>query len=574
MRRSGWLVALLGVICLAGPGSSAPLAGPPGHDLLRPPLWVDADDRDIPEPAGRDASEAFGIVYNSWLRHLDVGDLVLRSLDRPALNVNAWDEVPDSSWFTNRIGSAEESFTPGEMIKGPPGRDPEPGTWTITSLKTEGYTPGFQMRDAAGRRYFLKLDPETPERNSAAELIGSLIARAAGYNVPRYSVVDFDGDDLVVDDEAVFEDELGRERPMTPEDVAQALSRIPRRDDGRFRGSASLYVEGAVKGPFSWTGTREDDPNDIIPHELRRELRGLGVIASWFNHVDVKETNTLDTWVEQDGRRFLRHYLIDFGSSMGSGDFVNGPCRVGFEYIFDGAATGLSLVTLGVWQRPWEASCAIPYPEVGRFGSDLFDPAAWKPNYPNLAFQAMDAADGYWGAKIVTAFGDGHVRGLAAAADYTRPEVAVYVEEVLRRRRDRIGRYWLDQVTPLEAFELHRGAGSWTLRFRDLAVERGYVQEAGRRYRFEVRTLPGMELLEEGTSAGSGGIRLVAPVPMEGTPTSTTDRWGRTPLALVDIFSARRDGSPAAPVRLVIGLQRGEPGPRVLGWSHAPGSPG
>ena len=67
----------------------------------RPPLWVDADSRDIPEPADRDISEIFGIMYNSWLRHIDIA--VMHS-HRIALNVNAWDEVPASSWFTNRIG--------------------------------------------------------------------------------------------------------------------------------------------------------------------------------------------------------------------------------------------------------------------------------------------------------------------------------------------------------------------------------------------------------------------------------------------------------------------------------------
>ena len=82
-------------------------------------------------------------------------------------------------------------------------------------------------------------------------------------------------------------------------------------------------------------GLRSDDPNDLIPHEHRRELRGLRVIASWINHWDLKEMNTLDMYVEEGGRKFLRHYLIDFGSSLGGG---KSPLEYfhGREYAFDG----------------------------------------------------------------------------------------------------------------------------------------------------------------------------------------------------------------------------------------------
>ncbi|NIW47138.1 MAG: hypothetical protein GWN30_21030, partial [Gammaproteobacteria bacterium] len=59
-------------------------------------------------------------------------------------------------------------------------------------------------------------------------------------------------------------------------------------------------------------GIRDDDLNDVIPHQHRRELRGLRVVAAWLNHFDTKANNTLDVYVE-DG--YVRHYLIDFGST-------------------------------------------------------------------------------------------------------------------------------------------------------------------------------------------------------------------------------------------------------------------
>ena len=56
-----------------------------------------------------------------------------------------------------------------------------------------------------------------------------------------------------------------------------------------------------------------------MPHEDRRELRGYGVFAAWLNHVDAKAINSLDMLVTENGRSFVRHNLIDFGSALGSG---------------------------------------------------------------------------------------------------------------------------------------------------------------------------------------------------------------------------------------------------------------
>ena len=60
------------------------------------------------------------------------------------------------------------------------------------------------------------------------------------------------------------------------------------------------------------------DPNDTVAHQDRRVLRGLAVYASWVNHHDTSQINTMDALVTEDGRQYLKHHLIDFGSILGS----------------------------------------------------------------------------------------------------------------------------------------------------------------------------------------------------------------------------------------------------------------
>ena len=63
----------------------------------------------------------------------------------------------------------------------------------------------------------------------------------------------------------------------------------------RYRAVAGRALPGTVLGGFRYHGTRPDDPNDVVPHEHRRELRALKVFGAWTNLVDMKAGNTLDT---------------------------------------------------------------------------------------------------------------------------------------------------------------------------------------------------------------------------------------------------------------------------------------
>ena len=535
---------------------------------LRPPVTRDHDDQPIDQPRRRGISDLYNIVDNTWLRHLSP-EIALEK-DHGALNVNAWDQAPDSSWFTNRIGVRSMSFE--EILSGLEGRAPQPSPWYVRRRNDSGYTPKIDIRDSASTEYVLKFDPKgARERNSAAERIGTLILHAAGYNVPYNVIVYFDAMDLRFDAKSEYRDPFNKAHTLTQADVDAVLQGLDPMPDGKYRGIASQRIPGdAALDPFRFTGQREDDKNDIIPHELRRELRGLGVVAAWINHVDIKDNQALDMFVKTAGDKgYVKHYLLDFSATLGAYEWPIDPLRVGHEYMFDAAAMGKSFVTLGFWRRPWR-NARVEHSEVGYFSADLFEPDKWKPSFPNIAFERMDDSDGYWGAKIVTAFTEDTLGKIAAEGAFLRPEVTRYVHETLRRRQEAIGKYWFNRVTPVEEIQL-RGVGSAThLQFRDIGVERGYVRPASRSYRFWLETLDGRKVSDYSAASSTD---LVIPGLSEAISKyfgGPTDKFGRTPVLRLLIQSNQEGGKWALPVEVVIGRVRGDFNLQALGWFHAP----
>jgi hypothetical protein len=231
---------------------------------------------------------------------------------------------------------------------------------------------------------------------------------------------------------------------------------------------ASLSVEGKPLGPFEYAGTRADDPNDVAPHEHRRELRALRVFAAWLNHVDTKSANSLDTLVTAGPRSVVRHHLIDFGSTLGSAGTTPKDWRDGYEYGFDKRTSILSLLTLGAYTPPWLRIDYPNLPAVGRIESSHFRPEQWKPTLPNPAFLNARADDTFWAAVRVIAFSDAAIRAAVAGARFSDPAATRYLSDVLIRRRDEIARVWLADVNPVVSPSIDsRGR----LTFRNLAVD-------------------------------------------------------------------------------------------------------
>ena len=92
---------------------------------------------------------------------------------------------------------------------------------------------------------------------------------------------------------------------------------------------------------------------------------GLWTVCAWVNHADSRGPNSLDMWVTEDGRSFVRHHLIDFNAILGAGAIGPRAYPTGSEYYVDfGVMSGRSGV-LGLRSFAWEPS-ADPHMLLGR----------------------------------------------------------------------------------------------------------------------------------------------------------------------------------------------------------------
>jgi hypothetical protein len=417
-------------------------------------VWRVDDARAIAEP---EENEYLKIQYFAdvfALRRLDRA-LELRDHE-PAHNTNALDEVPESTWFQNRIGRT--TMSPEDVKRGPGGAPPQP-PFRVTGAKVGGGNAGFIVTDSTDRKFLLKFDPlTTPEMQTAADAVVGRLFWSMGYNVPSDNVFTLRREDLVIDKKTTFKDAVGTKHPFTMKELDAALATSPRRPDGTIRSLASELLPGKPKGGWLPEGIRGDDPNDRVPHEHRREVRGLRVFGAWLGHTDMKQDNTLDMYVEEGGRHYLRHYLIDFGETLDGHSGEKGRAEDGYEYFVDWENQGKALLSFGLWKRPWEDRSPTPWLSIGAFSSRDFDPLLWRPAYPYFPFFETDEADAYWAAKIMMRFERRHIEAAVAAGQLSQPEAARYLVDTLIERQRKIGMAYLETVTPLDELTIRPGA--------------------------------------------------------------------------------------------------------------------
>jgi len=350
--------------------------------------------------------------------------------------------------------------------------------WTVFASKSQGLTPGFQIYDEQGARYVIKLDPvEIPELASAAEVIATKMFYALGYNAPENYIVRVNPERFAIEPGTEIEDSFGDKMPLTEWRFRRSIRLVPLNEDKTMRVVASKYLSGVPLGPFRYYETRSDDRNDVIRHEDRRELRGLRLFAAWLNHDDTRAQNTQDAWVEDDGKHFVRHYLLDYGSTFGSGSVDMQRAELGFTYSIDFREMKRNLLGFGFRVPEYRHAKWPPYPEyeaVGRWEGELFDCESWRNDYPNPAFMRMTARDAFWAAKIVMRFTREELEAIVATGEYANPDNPVYFLEVLLERQRKCGRFGINAINPLDEFRLV-GNGGNALEFENLSERYGFV---------------------------------------------------------------------------------------------------
>jgi hypothetical protein len=430
-------------------------------------LWHDPDDAPVPLPPDRrdpGTTRLWPGADNGVFRPAERFFTADYGLE--AVNVNALDDVPDSSWFSDPRRDPRDPASPprrlsaAEMQRGAVADEPPRPPFLIVRALSGGSAAGFVVDDALGRRYAVKLDPEDHlGLVSGADVVATRLAWASGWRVPANEIIELGRSDLIVRSGATMINDWGQTLPLDGGDVDAILWHAARTREGRYRAVASRWIDGHVLGAFSWLGRDRHDGNDRYDHENRRDLRGFGVFAAWIDDIDAIDINTLDTYVGAPGRGHVEHYQLDLGGSFGA--FAAAPklywmsdqSYFQFDRVF-GSLVGLGLVPHRWenqrWQRRRE-ELVEQYPELGGFTSEHFEPRKWRPIVDVPPFVRQTDRDVYWGARRVAAFSPDELRGAIAAARY-RPVAAEYLLGALSRRRDTVARDGFSRVGPFDHF--------------------------------------------------------------------------------------------------------------------------
>ena len=390
----------------------------------------------------------------------------------PADGVNTLGEVLDGPWFVNRHG--KQRLTPDELRRGAGDQDPpnRSGPWRVLTVRKYGARPGLLIHDSDNTLYLLRFDPPgRPEMATGAGMIGSRLYHAMGYWVPETHLVRFNRSQLIAAPEGKDINAVGKAGQLVEEDLDLFLDKVAGQRSGEYRALAIKAPEGAVLvGPYQFYGMRSDDPNDIVPHEHRRDLRGLHVISAWVNNNWISAVQSQDALVEENGVFHFRHYIVAFFNILGAGFERVKHAREGYEPMFDLGKTATNFAGFGLYMPKWQRANYLGTKSAGRFESNAFDAATWTPNYTPAALANHLPDDDYWATKLVLSFTDEDIRTIVNVAGYSDPKVEKWIANALIERRDKIGRHFLEGVLPLDNFRVE----GRELKFDDLAAVRGF----------------------------------------------------------------------------------------------------
>ena len=436
------------------------------------PIWREPMTQDVKTAARYEPDLAYQTIENLFL---SPGDPVT---GQRAKNINTVDEVPDGPYFVNRAGRVP--LTPALVARAAnTDNGPAPGKWTVISAKSDGVTPGFTIRDSANQVWFVKFDPPGwRAMATGSEIVAAKLFWAVGYHTAEYHIGQLVPSNLVIGKDTRVEPPGEKPRAMNQGDILWLLSRADRDPDGSYRVILSKATPGRPVGRLRFHGTRADDPNDVIPHEHRRELRGYFVFAAWLNHVDAKGINSLSTLITENGRSFIRNYLLDFGSALGSAAVGPREGWEGYEALVEQPGEiGKRVLSFGFKVPVWRTQDYFESPAIGRLPRDhsKWDPETWWPHITNAAFRHMRPDDTFWAATKLAAISEDMIRAAVAEGKFGDAESEQFLAKAIIDRRLRILQTFLPKVNPIVDPALD---GKGRLTFRNAAADAAVADRA------------------------------------------------------------------------------------------------
>lgn len=406
------------------------------------------DDNPIPLPLRAEVPD-WARYTDAYVRRAVVGALDPRRA-RDSVDVNALDEVPTSSWFdANR-----PPLLDGYASKGLPVAP------FSEQARDEKRDERRAVVDAAGQRWEIVTDePDHPGLRTGAGAISSRLLYALGYYATDAHIV--------------------------------SLPNEPRALAVRWPSARAPYSKSETfdLGPTVSTGTRLDDPNDVVPHEERRSLRALGTVAAWIGLDQIRSESLRDVYVGTPGTGFVQHQIVSLEHAIGGG-----ALRSALNGDEDGDPphnAWVALGTLGFAPKEGPDPADTPSPSVGIFPLHV-KLTEYGLSVPFPAAQDALLGDVYWAAKRVSRVPDGTIVDAIAGAEHESVAVREYLQRALQTRRDDIARFVMSLVTPLELARTtpvsqKRAAGeTFELRLDDRAILLGFVKSAESRYDIEL----------------------------------------------------------------------------------------
>lgn len=511
-----------------------------------PPVTEVADDEPIDVPLAIEVNDV--VEFSDLFVGRPLIEAMRTARRPPPGDINALDAVPRSSWYAPvdvEPGSFEMAYAEG----GPP-----VPPYRVLLERAPSGSGGIPVVDGLGRRFELRRDPpDRREVRTAAAAISARILRALGYHTPEVYVTDASPSDFSIapDERHPFSILSGME-PTDPEVVRKLLSKnltdwiesAPPNSKDALRFSATRWPPGPDVGRTPVAGKRGDDPNDRVPHEHRRTLRGLKLAGAWLGMTRFTPHDLRDVYAGPPGEGHLHHYVVGMDKSLGTESIIGKRPEQKNEMLL--------LATLGFAPDPNIPPTQRKYVAIGAIGEEV-EPGAYGSALPFPPWDHTDGGDAYWMAKRIASISEELLLLAVRAGRVSNGTARRLLFELLLARRRQVVEWGYSQTTPCDV----ERADERGVVVVDRAALAGFTRGQVAEYVVSYFSSTG-GASHPGAVLGPEGARFVVPVPRSA--------FGADGYVVVRLRS--EVGGKPAPRWLEMHVKRDARGTRVLGVRH------